>query len=472
MYRRLIFKNIRRHPFINVLILLQLTAVFVLTVLLVSAIDLKTRDAEHFSQVLDSKGFVVNGYVSRYADKSKISSMDELASHLRGAKSIDTVSYAHFDIEFTDSYKGRHCLAVIYSDALAGVYPPVMDSGSWITDAPEDDLPTAVVTFNSCGYTTGDIVEIRTETEKKIRIVGVIGDNEYFFKCPTDPQLYREPSYKAMLSRQHDSRRDTLREMGKTDEEIDTVFEYERMEAYSPETVRRQLRAQGYSRDEVELIVSAMGSFEEKQTLEVEYNTPVFFFTETQWNRFGFEDYLITRGSPMLVRVDDGLSEEDMLYNRRFLTQELLNIDCVIPYSEIAENTRAEIAYELYILMPVIAAVFILVLIGAVSLNAIICKSSLRDYAVMYLCGSRRSTAVRVGLLYDLTLCVLSVILAAEVLAGLGISGITNSISFGLTSVLSLVGVILLFTAVCAAVPMLMIRRNDLCETLAKKDIL
>lgn len=62
--------------------------------------------------------------------------------------------------------------------------------------------------------------------------------------------------------------------------------------------------------------------------------------------------------------------------------------------------------------MPIMCAIYLLVLIASVSVNAINCKNNMRNEAILYLGGAKRKQLLTINVIYNGLICIVSLIIS------------------------------------------------------------
>ena len=75
-------------------------------------------------------------------------------------------------------------------------------------------------------------------------------------------------------------------------------------------------------------------------------------------------------------------------------------------------NSQTIVYRELYTLMPIMCAIYLLVLIASVSVNAINCKNNIRNEAILYLGGAKRKQLLTINVIYNGLICIVSLIIS------------------------------------------------------------
>ena len=146
------FRQLRKNPFMNTLIVIQLTAVLTMICMLVSMIESRTEYYKPFAEEFSSEGYLCNFDLPL--------SEDYVVDSLKGAECEFTYS-AQLYVNGQDPAEKNIPDTIVYSDKWINAYTPQMQSGAWLSEIPDNGYIHAVVTpDNPFGLTTGDIFDI------------------------------------------------------------------------------------------------------------------------------------------------------------------------------------------------------------------------------------------------------------------------------------------------------------------------
>lgn len=377
LYGRVIGIFLKKHSFINVLISLQLIAVFVIGIIMTSIIDEKASSYEAVKPLLNGEGLYCGGYFLKDNENGGLlENTDEIKTQLKDVDFISSVNFASLQTGVdTQTNEVKTAYALVYDDYSANLFRPTIEKGSWITDSKQsDDIPQAVITRNYQGYNVNDIAEFETENGTlKVRIIGVIGDNEKYLAANSEYES-NEPSYQLMLSTHFNCLNDQLKNKGFTNEEI-----------------ALKLESLGYSAD------------------SIVYNEPVLFFTDKEWNKTDLDSVM---SDSLFIKYNRNISDDEKLYNRKYINENLSVLSFAIQFSQLNNNSQTIVYRELYTLMPIMCAIYLLVLIASVSVNAINCKNNIRNEAILYLGGAKRKQLLTINVIYNGLICIVSLIIS------------------------------------------------------------
>ena len=102
MHSKLIRVCIKRKPFVNLLIIAQLTAVITLMMILISTIQNRTADYRKLSGLIEKNGVIWSGYCIDTDEDSSIQSADDLKQKLVKVKDIRSIGFNSFRIRYDE----------------------------------------------------------------------------------------------------------------------------------------------------------------------------------------------------------------------------------------------------------------------------------------------------------------------------------------------------------------------------------
>ncbi len=454
MYLKIIKKNFKAHPLINILIILQMIAVFTVSLIMTSAVDEKVGDYIAIKDLLENDGLFCNGWFQNFEDNGEvITGTDQIKEKLRNVELVSTINYTNLETGYTvtvetpdfgipelgtQSTYSLMAYALIYDDYAANLYIPEVQEGVWITESnPESEYPQAVITENPYGYKVGDIAKFQVlDVPIEVEIIGIIGDNEKYLGTISNNSIdtidIRTPSYLNLFGRHFNSVRDEYTNLGYTEEQIERSFE-----------------SDGYTEGEEPV------------------NQPVVFFSMDEWNKTGAEAIM---SDLLYIKYNESITEEEKMYNRKFVNEDMPLLSYSLRFSEIQENSLNMIMNDVYTLLPIIAAIYILAMIGSISVNAINCKNQSKSYSILYLCGAKKKHLILISMLYNIIVCLTALIIT---LGGFLICKSANLlentvIQAGVYQLLLAVIIILVFVCISCIVPYVMLSKKSLNESLRK----
>lgn len=168
-------RNIKR----NIMVILQLTAILILSVLMVSVYDAQTRMSRAVMKYIDDTGI----YYTYKFGATQLSD-EELSGKLTGVESI-----IHANETGAGVHKGERLIAsfsLLSYDEEKVNYRPPLKTGRWYDSVKEEEgVINVVVAENSMGYSTGDVIEVeghRKDSGKlSLKITGTVYDKTMLF---------------------------------------------------------------------------------------------------------------------------------------------------------------------------------------------------------------------------------------------------------------------------------------------------
>ena len=163
-------RNLRKNPVMNTICLVQLTAVFLITAVMVSAMSIRYRTYEPVRDILESNGVycVYNSACGAVKPggvtvdiRDSIFSAEELRGYMQ-ADSVITIQTATaipngFNGERTDESLYKPARPLFYNDELLSRYKPELESGRWISE--NSDELEIVIPKGMYGADIGDTID-------------------------------------------------------------------------------------------------------------------------------------------------------------------------------------------------------------------------------------------------------------------------------------------------------------------------
>lgn len=400
-------RNLQKNPVMNIICLIQLSAVFLITAVMVSAMSVRYRTYEPVRDILESNGVycmyspacgaVKPGGVT--ADiRDSIFSVEELREYLQ-ADSVITIQTAAaipcgFNGEETDInlYKPAHPL--FYDDELLSRYKPELKSGRWISK--DSDELEIVIPEGMYGADIGDtisfwIVQVNEPKQMTVRVVGILKDGTEIL----GRERYREEygdNYRLM---------------------------------YKPYYLELE-----------------------------EGNNPVMLASSSALNRL-YPNVEAMMDSAFFLY--DDMTEEETARVLRNAAQ--LSPFITIQLSEMNANSKAYLREQLLQLLPIVVVLLILVIVSAVSVSAISARQRLTDYAKFYILGLRWRQCAAVNFFQSLVVSAAALVISVVLLAAAKLTPLSDTIMIIINPwlALALLGILALYLAFSMIMPLLMI---------------
>lgn len=436
-YKRIISIQMKKNLLINLFIIIQIAAVFAISIITISAVKNEMTYYNAVKPAISDDGVICGGYFLDDEEESGLySSTEKLKSSLKNVELISS-------IDFTSLQTGQNeetgeiltAYTLIYDDYSANLYRPNVKEGKWITETAMEnssDHIMAVVTKNNYGWKVGDIVTLTgLENDVTIEVIGIIDDNEKYLCANTNFETYR-PSYNFMFSSHFSSLNDELINRGFTDEEI-----------------KNEIKTLGY-------------------TTDIVYNQPVFFIIESEWKKT--EEPKIM-SDLLYIKYNKNITEQEKLYNRKYINENLNEISFVLKMSDINYNSKNEIHSEILTFAPIMVVVFLLSIVGVVCINAINCRNQMRIYSIFYLNGAEKTNILKITAIANTFLVLLALIICIVAFVVLNILGVLSKvvISFSMSEFLLIVLESGFFVLISVMIMTIMIRKNKFSKEIKEK---
>lgn len=174
MIFKLGLKNLKQNLFMNILIILQMTTVFVIVIAMISTIVSRFQLYVPIKDKLNSKGYFY--YVENAINpetNNTLRTTDELYQLLDNTKSITAVYKPWI------KYEDKNIETVSYDDEFIEMFTPEMVEGSWFNlNKESNDVIQVVVSENLYGLKVGDNISLDCYgSEIQAEIIGIMKDN-------------------------------------------------------------------------------------------------------------------------------------------------------------------------------------------------------------------------------------------------------------------------------------------------------
>lgn len=358
MIFKLSFKEILKNKGYNFFNLLQLTLVLILILLLVSSLMSTLKYYLPMKDILNSKGFMVNISIN---DFSEPIINDQLYSFSDKIDKIYSTGNEFYEIESSDDQSefGNNLIAITLDKVIINSHKPLMKSGKWLSDitiSDNDNEIYAVVTKNSLGYKTGSIISSKAHdksgNEKPITI-RIVGEIEDGEKL-----FYQSASAVA------------------ADVSLRTDFE----------TIEAQYYPYNLSDEEEPSLVIIKNELDEKNYTTLTFGTSFITF-----------DNDTTKEE--LSEAEAKLSKYGQVYNLKTVNRKSLQ----------------EAKEQAFTIIPMIVSILIFLAISSICLSAINTKKQLRNYGILYICGSRWKQCALISVCSTIITSLFSVILTGAI---------------------------------------------------------
>lgn len=185
MLFKLGLKNLRRNLLMNILVILQMTVVFIILISMISTILSRFRYYEPIKETAQNKGkYLLTSITINPENKHPLETSDELYHQLEGVKDIT----ATFTVWLSYENEPQHTLS--YDDMFIEKYTPQLENGHWF-DLSEnhDDVLQVVASENDYNIKTGDIITFTWfSLELKAEVIGMLKNGTKIIDIPDKMQ--------------------------------------------------------------------------------------------------------------------------------------------------------------------------------------------------------------------------------------------------------------------------------------------
>ncbi len=358
------FKNLKKNPVMNIVCLLQLTAIFLITAVMVSSLFVRYR------KYLPVKNFLeMNGVFCEYSFfsgaelpgtatedmRGSVQTFEELRD-FTGARNVFGIKcfYAsHSSPSGELLYDDLPSELILYNDTFIDRYIPKLARGKWL-DPASDELE-AVIPEGLYGADVGDVIDMLFDDEHvKVKVVGVMKSGEDFLSL-NSPRA--------------------------------RTYDY-------PKTYR---------------------SLYDAYYTDIDDGNPPMLLSESVLQRLCPE----TRTMIIAAVFDFGGTDIPL---QEALKRAAQTGGYTTALESINAASKEYIHTELMKLLPIVIVLMVLTVVSAVSVSAIAARRRLRDYAKYYVLGLRWRQCALVNLFQTLVTGAAALIIAA---AGLTVVGAT-----------------------------------------------
>ena len=171
-------RNIKR----NIMIVVQLTAILILSILIVSVYDSQTRMSNAVMKYIDDTGV----YYNATGKDASVMTDEELMENLEKVENI--VHTIQTDVSEYEGDKIITSFDIVAYDENIVEYIPELSAGKWHDKAnKKEGFINAIVSENAHGYSVGDVIEVvgyntlGEEVNIKLNIVGTVSEKRMLF---------------------------------------------------------------------------------------------------------------------------------------------------------------------------------------------------------------------------------------------------------------------------------------------------
>ncbi len=415
MILKLSLKEILRNKGYNFFNLLQLTLVLTLIILLISSFMSTLKYYLPMKGILQSKGFMVNISINDFGE-TVIN--DQLYSFSDKIDKIYSTGQEFFELKETSGQlePGDYINAITLDKAIIKSHKPMMKSGKWLSDiskSSKNDELSAVITKNSLGYTTGSVINTKTKDKKgneKPITIKIVGEIE-----DGERLFYQSTSAVA------------------ADVSARTDFE----------TIAAQYYPYNSSDEEEPYLVITKNELDEKNCMTLTFGTS-------------------------FVTFDNDATKEELSDAKTKLSQygQVYNLETV------NKKSLRDAKEQAFTIIPMIICILIFLAISSICLSAINTKKQLRNYGILYICGSRWKQCALISVCSTFITTLMAVILTGIVIFLADYFGLSKEtvISIGKWQLISCCAVLLFNFIISLIMPFTIIGRTSPREIVKSND--
>lgn len=196
------FKNLKKNPVMNIVCLLQLTAIFLITAVMVSSLLVRYRKYLPVKDILELNGvfceypFISGAELPGTATgdgRGSVQTFEELRDYT-GAREVLGIKcfFASHSTPSGELLYDYPSVLYLYNDVFLERYIPKLARGRWID--PDSDELEAVIPEGLYGADVGDVIDMLFDDEQvKVKVVGVMRGGEAFLNLNSPRALYDYP---------------------------------------------------------------------------------------------------------------------------------------------------------------------------------------------------------------------------------------------------------------------------------------
>ena len=398
MIFKMALRGIKKNLGMNLLTLLQMTAVLLAAGIMVSSVYIRFKAYLPFKDYFEGEGIFCSFTVANEGlnpDKTYkyICTEEQILSRTHGEKVIG-MHQAWLQPVGVKNLNLAKIMA--YDDELIDRYTPELKEGSWFSRDKDINIVEAVVTENDCGWKTGSIITFTRyvnavqEVKIKAKVVGVIKDGAEVIWKPRDSNYTYKSLYYPYYLKREDS---------------------EPLILFSESVLEKHLPAAPYTGN-------------------------------------------------MLIKYPNGTSEKVIKEDMKALAK--MNAHFPASLKQMDAKSKKYLYEQVYQLLPIVIVLMVLTMVSAVSSSALSARRNLKDYAKFYVLGLKWKECGLIHLAEAAVIGGASVILAAVGFAAINFTPLSemwvvfaNSWLFGALALL-----ILLYLAFSMIMPMIMLVRT------------
>lgn len=406
-------RDFSRNLGFNIFIIIQISLVFVVCIFTSSSVSQNLKYYNAFADILNGDGYCVSPFIGGSShiipstdvkDNKRFSDYGEYFGNVVAVHQIIATGENGSENPYPQQ-------TFAYNGCLIYDYKPMMSKGKWLSDVKsESNILHAVISPNNYGLKVGDTIKQEFYTEDgsvclDVKIVGMMKNGAKLFGVTSDNDELSVDS-------------------GSTDKmTVEMLFSnYYSDIAGKPAFV--------YNLDELELY-------------------GISYITEQR----------------MLIPFRDNLTEKETSQAKEELDSFTIG---AVPFSKIKKDTLSDIRKQLIVLVPIIIGLLILIIVSILSFTAITTHKSLKNYGILYICGSRWKQCTFINFTVIVIDLILSAFLTCFAMQAMKLIGLLNNtvVIFTLNECLICLGISIIIMVVSLIMPLVIIGRTQPKEIL------
>ena len=398
-------KSLKKEITVNVLTVLQLAAVIVITVIMVSSVLMRYLYYAPFGDILESNGILCNfsppaNYdAEKRQDPLKYIADDEMKSFIPDIENIISCNYGPGWLVDEDGEPAEtDCAILMYDNDLIERCKPEIESGRWLNTSSDANCIEGVISENDLGIKVGDTIRIacfsleEKDAYQDIHIVGKLSENT---------------------------------------------------------------KIAGYWRDNSTKNDVNISSLYGTASFAVEQQAVLLLSSE-----YLSENTTVLQGifGPALITFPDDYPQEKIEQVR----QQLADYNCHSSYmlSEINENSMTYIYEYINNLLPIIIVLLIMVIVSSISSSALSTRRGIKSYAVFYITGLEWKKCALINLIQAVLVLLCSAVISIISLIVLSNAGTGLKLLINSGNVLSAAAIGVFYIITSMAMPIIMLSRT------------
>lgn len=406
-------KNLKKEIVVNLLNVVQLSAVIVIAVIMVSSVMMRYRYYAPFGDILRSNGILcsftppANYDSEKQQDPFKYIADDELKNFLPDAEDVISCNNGpSWLVDENDETIETDSAVILYDDDFIERFKPEIESGRWLNKSSDADFIEGVVSENNLGIKVGDTVRVaffsadKKDNYQYVRIVGKLPENAKI------AGYWRGNSAKKSL---------------------DMSYLY------------------------------GTASFEvEQQVVILMSSKYIADNTTVMQGIFG----------PALITFPEDYPQDKIERAR----QQLADYNCRSSYllSEINANSMEYIFEYIDNLLPIIIVLLIMIIVSSISGSALSTRRGIRNYAVLYITGLEWRKCAIINLIQAAVVLMCSIAVSGTILGVMSVAGVGVKLLINSLTAISIIAVAVFYIAVSMIMPMIMLSGTTPKQILTK----